>query len=119
MKRYASHYLYLLPDTLYKQHIIELENNAIRCYPFTEEQERVVWLPGLLILTHHALVEPIKEGTFATFLAQIKKGEKETVCQDWFLYHIENISLKELVFTTKTAIKLLEKSSYSSFSTKK
>jgi len=52
MKRIASHFLILSPDTIYKKQVIEIEDQRlIRFFPLEEEIESVVWMPGVIFLS--------------------------------------------------------------------
>lgn len=52
IKRFASHYLFLSANKVYKQYIVELEDGlAFRFFPLEKEIHSVTWLGGVIILS--------------------------------------------------------------------
>jgi hypothetical protein len=51
MKRYYSHYTFIYPDILLKNHIVEVnsEYQITRIFPFDKETERTEFYSGLLL----------------------------------------------------------------------
>lgn len=57
MKRFLSHYLYIPQMGFVKRCVVEVNNNGIvsSFTPFEGESAGVVWMQGVLALTHHHL----------------------------------------------------------------
>lgn len=51
MKRYFAHYIFIFPNELLKNHIVELdkENRITNTYPFTVEVANTEFVSGLII----------------------------------------------------------------------
>ena len=91
MKRIASHFLILSPDTLYKKQVIEIENQRlIRFFPLEEEIESVSWMPGVIFLSSQKI-------DLSKMRKELKEAVGEKVCSFLDKYY-SNISLDDFIY---------------------
>lgn len=95
-QRYYSHYTFIYPDILLKNHIVELDNDGfmVNVFPFEKEVERTEFYSGLLAFI------PKDADIQEDFLAIIEradiKNENLNVYPDekFYFLHFENFSRK-------------------------
>lgn len=53
IRRYASHLLYLSAEQVFRQYVVELHQGIVHdLYPLSAEMPSVVWLGGIIVLSH-------------------------------------------------------------------
>ncbi len=55
MKRFAAHYLFIYPDLLLQNGIIEHTSGRLTVLPFKEELSHTCWFPGIVALLPESL----------------------------------------------------------------
>lgn len=74
MKRYFAHYIFIFPNELLKNHIVELdkENRIAGTYPFTIEVANTEFVSGLIIFQPTDLANSVNEKDLIKLYPQLE-----------------------------------------------
>ena len=106
-KCFASHYLYHPVHQFQKQVIVELENGIyIRSYPLSEEVHSVIWLGGIIILSHQTDLK-INGNINFNFNDLIISISSEMKGLSLYAYYLNNLDFRNYTLSSDTLLKRL------------
>ena len=104
MKRFAAHYIYLLPGKVYKQYVVELDGkNVSHLFPFNEEIESTIWLDGIILLSSVSDYLFIENQSFNELLQCLCYPHEGAL----YAYHLSGINLNTLVLLPSASLRQL------------
>ncbi|MDE5677546.1 MAG: hypothetical protein K2G02_02605 [Phocaeicola sp.] len=107
MKRFASHYLYVLPDTCHSLYVVELEDNGRlkTFFPLAQELCATQWIGGVIVISPFSDLRICSGERFADFLVRVVVGAETGM--PMYAWHIAifDCAQKEFVAGSK-AIRL-------------
>lgn len=110
--RYASHYLYVSADKVYKQYAVELDGmHASRIVPIIEEIESTIWLGGIIVLSELAEFTIKTNQTFQELIdelcSDIEIVEDKVLSNEVFVYHLALVDLPTLTLLQNSRLQRL------------